>query len=235
MQRRYLTENIINCRDLGGYPCRDGSRVTGFGRAIRCGIPKTPTKKDIELLKSIGVKTVLDLRGNAEAESMPSYFIGDPDFDYHHISLLEANPALSEETDDVFDLYISSLNEYSENYAQALRVIAGTDEPFLFHCFLGKDRTGILAALLLKASGVENDDIIADYEVSFTYIRNFVRAEMASGSGLIWEKSEDKLHSPAGGMGRLLRYIDEARSGAEGYFRNIGLSENEIAALSRIL
>ena len=93
MQRRYITENIINCRDLGGYAFDGG--VTAFGRVLRAGVAKTPTQTDLEVLRKFGIRTFIDLRGNEEAEDMPSYFKNNPEFEYHHISLLEANPAFS--------------------------------------------------------------------------------------------------------------------------------------------
>ncbi len=233
MQRRYLTENIINCRDLGGYPCRNG--VTAFGRALRCGIPQNPTEKDIEILKKIGIKTIIDLRGNIEAKERPSYFTNRSDFDYHHITLLETNPALVKKSVDIVELYKKCLNEYKENFAAVLRIISNLNEPFLFHCFLGKDRTGLLAALLLSAAGVAKEDIIADYQVTYTYIIDFYRREAASGSGLIWESDENNLRSLPEFMNGVLTCIEDEFGGVDGYFRYIGLSENEIKKLGEVL
>lgn len=233
MQRRYSTENIINCRDLGGYPCKNG--VTAYSRAIRCGIPQHPTEKDLEILKKIGIKTVIDLRGNTESEERPSYFRDYPDYNYHHITLLETNPALARKNVDIVELYKLCLNDYKDNFAAVLRIISGLNEPFLFHCFLGKDRTGLLAALLLSAAGVSKEDIIADYQVTYTYIIDFYRRESASGSGLIWESDENNLRSLPEFMDGILTYIDSEFGSAEGYFRYIGLSENEISRISSIL
>lgn len=233
MQRRYLTENIINCRDLGGYPCRNG--VTAYGRAVRCGIPQNPTEKDIEILKNIGIKTVIDLRGDAEAEERPSFFRDNPDYDYYHITLLETNPAFARKCVDIVELYKFCLNEYKKNFAAVLRIISNLNEPFLFHCFLGKDRTGLLAALLLSAAGVSKEDIIADYQVTYTYIIDFYRRESASGSGLIWESDENNLRSLPEFMDGLLAYIADEFGSAEGYFRYIGLSESEIGRISSTL
>ena len=233
MQRRYLTEHIVNCRDLGGYPA--GERVTAFGRAIRCGVINDPTEKDIEILKSIGIKTVIDLRGNEESENMPSVFASIPDFDYHHISLLETNPVFSKKCTDLCEMYILSLTEYSENYAAVLRLISTLTEPFLFHCFAGKDRTGLLAAMLLDAAGVCKEDILADYQVSFTYFKPAYERELASDSGVIWEKDPSKFYSDPSVMERILDYFEKEFGGIIGYFKKIGLTDGEIRRLSEVL
>lgn len=234
MQRRYTGENIVNCRDLGGYPATEG-KVTQFGRAIRSAIPNTPTENDIEMLRKLGVKTVIDLRGDAETRDMPSVFASLPDFEYHHISLLETNPVFSKKCTDMCEMYILSLTEYSRNYAAALRLISSLDKTFLFHCFAGKDRTGLLAAMLLGAAGVCREDIIADYQVSYTYFRPFYERELKANSGVIWEKDPSKFYSDPAVMERILDYFEAEFGGFSGYFESLGLSEEEIRRLSGLL
>lgn len=234
MQRRYITENIVNCRDLGGYPTADGG-VTAFGRVLRCGILKDPTGSDMKTLEKFGVKTVIDLRGNSEKADMPDVFERLPEFDYYHISLLETNPIFSKKCTDMCGMYILSLTEYKENYAAALRLISSLTEPFLFHCFAGKDRTGLLAAMLLSAAGVCREDIVADYQVSFTYFRPAYEREIAADSGVIWEKNPAKFYSDPSVMERILDYFDAEFGGVTGYFGYIGLTEEEIKRISEIL
>ena len=229
MQRYYAGDNIINCRELGGYSCRGG--VTAYGKALRAGIFRDPSEKDLANLRSVGIKTVIDLRGIEEANDMPSYFKTDAEFDYHHITLLEANPAMAKSEMNMVEIYKLCLRDYSKNFAKVLKLIASLNEPFMFHCFCGKDRTGMLAALLLSAAGVCKEDIIADYEVSYTYIKPFVEREIRNKSGLIWEGAYERFYSPAENMAQILDFIDDEFGGAEGYFRKIGLSEKEIEAL----
>lgn len=233
MQRRYITENIINCRDLGGYQCEGG--VTAFGRVLRAGVARTPSATDLEVLRKFGIKTVIDLRGNEEAEDMPSYFRDSKEFEYHHISLLETNPAFAQNDMSMPEVYELCLNEYKENFAKVLRIISSLDAPFMFHCFCGKDRTGILAALILSASGVESIDIIADYEISYTYIKPFLEKEIRENTGLIWEGKYERFYSHAEHMAHILDYIDRTWGGAIGYFRHIGLTEDEIEKIKNLL
>lgn len=233
MQRRYITENIINCRDLGGYACDGG--VTAYGRVLRAGVARAPSEADLNVLRKFGIKTVIDLRGDEEAESMPSYFKDNGEFKYHHISLLETNPAFAKTEITMPEMYEMCLNEYKENFAKVLHVIALLNEPFMFHCFCGKDRTGLVAALLLEAAGVDRADILADYEVSYTYIKPFIEKEIRENTGLIWDGAYSRFYSHAENMEHILDYIDRTFGGAKGYFREIGLSENEIEKISSIL
>lgn len=233
MQRRYKTDNIINCRDLGGYACDGG--VTAFGKVLRAGVARDPSERDLEVLRRFGVKTVIDLRGNSEAEDMPSFFKNNPEFDYHHISLLEANPAFAKNDMSLSELYMHCLNEYKANFAAVLRLIATLDKPFMFHCFCGKDRTGLIAAMLLAAAGVERTDILTDYEISYTCIKNFIEKEIRENTGLIWDGAYSRFYSKAEDMAQILDYIDLTYGSVNGYFAQIGLTENEIAKIAEVL
>ena len=229
MQRYYAGENIVNCRDLGGYACDGG--VTKYGIALRAGVFRDPSEKDLENLRSFGIKTVIDLRGDEEAADMPSFFENNPDYKYYHVSLLEANPAMAKSKAPMTEIYEQCLSEYSANVAKVLKIIASLDEPFMFHCFCGKDRTGMVAALLLSAAGVCKEDIIADYEVSYTYIKPFVEREIRDNTGLIWDGAYERFYSHGENMEHILGYIEENFGGVEGYFRKIGLTQNETEKL----
>ena len=231
--RRYPTESIINCRDLGGWPCPGG--VTAQGRAIRCGIPLPPTPADYALLRRLGVRAVVDLRGKGEAALYPSPFAADPAYDYYHIPLYEANPACAEDDRPLTALYREILTDFGPGFAAVLRLLPTLPQPFLFHCFCGKDRTGLLSALLLSAAGVDATDVTADYEVSFTYIKPFFEREIAAGSPMIWQTDLSKLRTDAAVMEETLTFLQRAYGGTRGYFSAIGLTAPEIAAVELLL
>ena len=159
-QRRYKLENIVNCRDLGGYPSKYG--ITEFGRFIRCGTVIRPTDADIKALKKLNVSTVIDLRGDFETVNQPNNFERLTD-NVNHISLYEINVAdVKGARIELSDIYKVIVDTYKENIAKVLKTIADApDGAILYHCFLGKDRTGILSMLLLTIAGVDEDDIVA--------------------------------------------------------------------------
>lgn len=233
-RRRYQFDNIVNCRDLGGYPCRNGS-VTQFGRLLRCGIPRDPTPGDLEKLRSIGIKTVIDLRGDKEAVERPSAFLGHPDFTYLQISLLEVNPAITNPDALLRDIYKRSVEKYGENYAKVIRTLGAAETPALFHCFLGKDRTGILASMILELAGVGREDIIADYQVSGTYLNAFYKREIEAETGLIWENNDDHLQSEPHNIGYLHDYLEKKYGGVAGYLRTFGVTDSEIERAAGLL
>ncbi len=222
----YNTRNIVNCRDLGGYESPRG--VTAGGRVLRCGIPKTPADSDIETLKELGIKAIFDLRGINEAAEAPSYFEGDNNFEYINIPLLEANPALNDINLPVWKMYAMSLDGFKDGYRELFERIGKCEAPFLYHCFLGKDRTGIVTALLLGAAGVGREAIIADYCLSYKYLRPFIEKEIADNTGLIWEQDVSRLESRREYIADTLEYIDKEYGGTNGFLLSAGLTEKQI-------
>ncbi len=156
------------------------------------------------------------------------------DFNYYHLSLLNINPA---ETNDasLADYYKLSVDEYRENMAKVFEVLTTAKGTVLFHCFFGKDRTGIVAAILLKLAGVSMEDIIADYHVSYAYIKPFFEKEIASGSGLIWETNLEHLRSDEATIIELMSYIEDKFGSVEDYLEICGLSRETISKAAGIL
>lgn len=233
-RRRYVLDNLINCRDLGGYPCEDGS-VTRFGRLLRAGMPRPLSERDLRFLEEYGVKAVLDLRGNKEAELYPAFKNCETNIRYRHVSLLEINPATMDLHRPLIEAYRETLDYYGQAVAESLRFILESGTPFLFHCFIGKDRTGMLAAIILHMAGVDDEDIVADYEISYSYLENFFRHEREIGSGLVWDCDEHQRRSDRVNMLAFLDYINSKFGSIEGYLRNIGMTESELDGLRGLL
>ncbi len=232
--RHIPLENIQNCRDLGGYPIKGGG-ATKFGRLLRCGVPKNPTSADMDFIHKYGIKTVFDLRGNLEAQHMPTALSQDPDIEYHQLSLLEINPANPKVGMTMPEAYLLSITECGQNIAKLFSLLAKLKGPALFHCFLGKDRTGITAALILSLNGVYFDDIIADYRISATYLEPFYKHEIEIDSGLIWEDNPDNLDSKPEYIMTVFNYIEEHFGSVEKYLLSLGVTQDEIDAVSRLL
>lgn len=222
----YNAQNIINFRDLDGFKSRYG--VTNGKRVFRCGIPKDPTEEDTALLKKLGIRTVIDLRGKDEASQATSLFENSSEFFYYNIPLLEANPALNDVRLPIWKMYALSLTEYADGYRDLFRLMGNLDEPFLCHCFLGKDRTGLVSALLLGAAGVYEDEIINDYTPSFDLIKPFIDREIENDTGLIWDQDISRLQSNASYIRDTLEYLRREHGGINGYLLKTGLAQAEI-------
>lgn len=232
--RHIPLENIQNCRDLGGYPIMGGG-ATKFGRLLRCGIPKRPTQSDMQFLREYGIKTVFDLRGDMEATKMPSAFISEPGVEYYQLSLLEINPAVPRVGLTMPEIYLISINDCRDNIAALFSHLAALKEPALFHCFLGKDRTGITAALILYLNDVFFEDIVADYRISATYLEPFYQREIEMDSGLIWEDNRDNLDSKPENILTVFDYLKRRFGSVQDYLLSSGVTVQEIDAVSELL
>lgn len=186
--RHILAEGAYNVRDLGGYPTSDGSS-TCWNMLYRSDALNYLTEQGWNDLRNAGVRTVIDLRSDTEAQA---YAVEPPsDVQYTHISLMRqvdnlplgSFPENLPEDDPTGALgkilksacvdYGAAVRENIDRCSEALNVIADRLDAgaVLFFCSAGKDRTGIIAALLLQLAGVPHDDIVVDYMSSAVYNR----------------------------------------------------------------
>ncbi len=227
-QRRYILENIENCRDLGGYPSKYG--CTKFGRFIRCGTVDRPTENDIKKLKELNVTTVIDLRGDYEFQSRPND-IERLTENARHISLYELNVAEAKNIKiTITEVYEYIIDGYKENIYSALKAVADApDGAVLYHCFLGKDRTGILTMLLLTVAGVSEDDIVADYQLTYTYLENYMQTHAET----LWDTEPEMHYSLPQTMRSLLAYIKKKYGSVEDYIHQIGIDDEDIEKIRK--
>lgn len=164
-----------NFRDLGGYQTMDG-RTVKSGKLFRSGVLHHMTAADYDKVEEFGIKTVVDFRATEERASEPTNWgAGDVnmmtwdysmDFGQDTDILAEfANPQLDAAGAEALmaDMYRGMAEEQKLHYAGMFATLSSSDEPLLFHCTAGKDRTGIAAALLLTALGVDRETVIQDY------------------------------------------------------------------------
>jgi protein-tyrosine phosphatase len=177
--RHIRFENITNFRDLGGYRARDGYTVA-WRRLFRSGEFNHMTGNDLDRLTGeIGLTTVLDLRSDLEVENQGVGLLTGADIRYHNISFItdddqpEAEQKHYRTFTNMGEFYLEFIRYkgFGGSIVRALEVIADPENhPLVFHCAIGKDRTGILAAILLSALGVADEDIIEDYTLSTPYM-----------------------------------------------------------------
>jgi protein-tyrosine phosphatase len=176
---RHLSfESVINFRDLGGYHARNGKTVA-WRRIFRSGDLRHMTQGDFKKLKEeIRLVTVIDLRSGPEIENNGKGLLEGSEIKYCNISFMTDddpgdNASRYEHCTNMGEFYLEMARQkdYGKRIIEALEVIADSgNHPLVFHCAVGKDRTGILAAILLNLLGVEEDDIIQDYTLSEPYM-----------------------------------------------------------------
>lgn len=170
MRRHIDFERLHNFRDLGGYRTTDGHTLR-WGRLYRSDSLAKLRDADWDLFLGLGIRTVIDLRYPWEIEAKGRV----PEAEglaYVNLSV-EHRPYDQAEIDPALDPWRYLADRYAEvaldgaeELHEALEVIASGSAPQVFHCASGKDRTGLLAALVLALLGVEEDDIAADFALT---------------------------------------------------------------------
>jgi protein-tyrosine phosphatase len=170
MYTRLPLRGTYNTRDLGGYATRDGA--TAWQRFLRSDSLTNLQSEDIDFLRTYRLTTIIDLRTNQEIEREPTPDI--PGVENWAISLIPENMGdvtqLKRPLLDMSDLYIQMLEERKAEMKQVFETMAAADGCVLFHCAAGKDRTGVIAMLLLHLADVSPADIVANYQITNTYL-----------------------------------------------------------------
>ena len=181
--RDLVWDGCLNVRDLGGLPTRDGGE-TRFGAIIRADSVRQLSSDGWHALADHGVRTVIDLRSDRELLEDPPAdvrvsvlhvpFMKASEEEWEKIeSEIEAAVAAAPDTPtQTRDVYLVFLDHFEANVAAAVRALAEAPEGgVVVHCAGGKDRTGILVALVLDLAGVDAETIAADYAVSEERLR----------------------------------------------------------------
>ena len=166
--RRIPFSHMLNLRDLGGYPTKDGKLTKEFV-FLRGDAPVQLVDIELQFLLHHKITTIIDLRSPEEVKRNPNALCVQSGFSCFSIPLL-GSANISNNANNMGEFYFQTANE-KRSIAKVMHCIAEAENGVLFHCTAGKDRTGIIAAFLLSLAGVKNSDIIADYQVSYTYIK----------------------------------------------------------------
>ncbi|MFV0473352.1 MAG: tyrosine-protein phosphatase [Pikeienuella sp.] len=225
-----------NIRDLGGYAGRGGP--IAWRRFLRADSLHRLDEEATGALSALGVATVIDLRHEGELEAMPNPFAaGAAGVAYHNVSLFEgldpALPHIAAAEDLLLALYREALDNRGAAVVAVMRIMAEAPGAVLFHCTAGKDRTGVIAALILLLAGAGREEVIADYALTGDYsgqMFDALHAELLAAGGE-FDRGSRLLLSEAATMGGFLDHLDAAHGGAEAYLRRHGLGDQEIDAL----
>jgi protein-tyrosine phosphatase len=223
----------FNVRDLGGYSAGDAETL--WRRILRADGLHRLDEDGRDALVALGIKTVIDLRRPQELKQQPNPLDTDERVRYINISLFEnlaPNFGLQDAT--LSELYYRAIEERREAIGQVLSLIADADEgAVLFHCTAGKDRTGLIAALLLANAGVADENIVADYALTEQMIAPMVE-EMLSHSALHGASMEQMrllLGSTPETMLATIDHITRTYGSAADYLAHAGLDAGTIARL----
>lgn len=220
--RRLPLAGTKNTRDLGGYPCDGGA--TRWGVFLRSDNPAALTAADLEALRAFGVTDTIDLRRAEECARSPSLLCGAPGVAAHQLPLVHTLSDGAFEGDvpgSMSGMYIDLLDNRRTQVAQVMEALAEARGTALFHCAVGKDRTGVVAMLLLKLAGVANMDVVADYAVTDIYMREIFDAQVMAFQN--FDIPDYILRSIPASMERVLAHLEENYGNTGDYLRGCGI------------
>lgn len=220
-----LLKTTQNTRDLGGYPIADGKK-TKWDSLIRSDVQRYPSEEDFEYLKRHGITTIVDMRSEKDIGKKPSGFANVDGFCYIHCPIPEGGDAPeSEEAVPVSYLSIAC----SPGMKNVFSTIASAKGGIMFNCSAGKDRTGVVSAILLMHVGVSDEDIIDNYVLTKEYGKERL--------ALIHQNFPDinmNIITPRDDfMREFLHLFRERFHTTEFYFKEIGLNDAEIFDITK--
>jgi protein-tyrosine phosphatase len=236
-------DGAVNVRDLGGRPVRGGGRVRP-GLVLRSDSLQGLSPRDVALLvDDLGVRTVLDLRTDWERRSEGPGPLSRHPVTHHALSLVpeaEAGDRVLPNRDGTspLEIYLGYLSDAPTQIARSFDVFADDASGVtVFHCAAGKDRTGVLAALLLTSLGVDREEVMADYLASNEVVPAILDRLLASPT-----YRQQLAGAPVGAlalkaavMEGVLDTVEERHGGVEGWLQEAGVTQSTLAALRRRL
>jgi hypothetical protein len=249
LSRELRWDGCLNVRDLGGLPAADGA-ATRFGSVVRSDSVEHLSPAGWASAAAYGVRTVVDLRIVNERNRFPPLtkapesrgqrsdhdirtvrvsVLGDPDPGLgRHLDAIGARHTL--EVEATRAVYAEMLDRFHVRFAEAVRVVADAGPGcVIVHCHAGKDRTGLVVALLLAVAGVTRDAIAADYAVSAGNLSALAQEWIdEAGDAAKREQRRRICSSPAQAMLDVLAALDSGHGGAEPYLTAGGLAEAEL-------
>jgi protein-tyrosine phosphatase len=231
--RHVELSGCFNFRDLGGYPTVGGKRVR-WRRLFRADGLARLDASDCSKLAELGLATVIDLRTAGEVDERGRFPEGYLEFEYHHLPLAEALPGEDDlarygEPSFVGSRYRRLFTDGERSVRAALEVLAGPDAlPAVFHCSAGKDRTGVLAAVVLGLLGVPDELIVEDYALSGEAMRrlfDWLRTEYAENTEELERYAPAVVSAYPESMAAFLESLHEERGSFDDLAESLAVSK----------
>ena len=222
---------VLNMRDLGNYPVAGGGCVR-WRALLRSDALHQLDAGGLAVLADLDLRTVLDLRTEPETRAAPSMLDG-LGARVTHVSILRGD--LQSLPLDLEAIYRYMVGDCADAIAEAIRALCAADTfPAVVHCSAGKDRTGIVIALVLAVLGVPDEVIAADYALSSQYLdpdRTPAIGQLQASTGLGDSLTRPLLISPPELILDVLSWVRAAGGSVEGYLLDHGLTQAELDQL----
>ncbi|HEY2506070.1 MAG TPA: tyrosine-protein phosphatase [Streptosporangiaceae bacterium] len=229
--RRLAITGVYNLRDVGGYPTAAGGRVR-WRTLFRSDALHRLDDAGMATVADLGVRTILDLRTQLEAEYAPTVLVGTHARTVH-ISILAGD--LQNVPVELAAVYRHFVEKRGDRIGAAVAELCDPAAyPALVHCSAGKDRTGIVIALVLAVLGVPDELIAADYALSGGYLdeeHTPAIGQLQASTGLGDQLTRALLTSPPQLMLDTLAQVRARGGSVAGYLADHGVGEPDLARL----
>ena len=231
--RHHAFEGSFNFRDIGGYPSSSGKKVR-WGQYFRAGRQDRMTAADLAALKTLNIKTQVDLRkpeeildqGKGPLVNMGAAHLNIPvipDGGTDTLSRLVGDTGISGKR------YLGYLEFGPDAWISLFNIFADQETgPLVLHCTAGKDRTGVSTAFLLSVLGVERDWIEADYQLTNRDVErqvDFIEEHIGLPEGMSREDMMRAAGVPDEAIGDFLDGLEEHWGGPLEYLQSIGIND----------
>jgi protein tyrosine/serine phosphatase len=239
IDRALTWDGCLNVRDLGGHATEDGAE-TLFGAVVRADSIRQLSEDGWRDLVHYGIETIVDLRFHSELDADPPRDVHArvvhvpvfPEPDEHEWreidELAQAAPTDAEATRTV---YHELLHRRQPHFAEAVRAVADAEPGgVLVHCTAGKDRTGLVAALLLRNAGVPVRAIGDDYALSEHFLADATRAWVEAATNDVERRWRRRLsRTPAAAMMGVIDEVERVHGSVPAYLRGGGADDVVLA------
>jgi protein-tyrosine phosphatase len=243
--RRIAFEGVSNFRDLGGYRTRSGCAVR-WGLVFRADALHGLSAADLALYDRLGLRAVYDLRGDVEREERPNPVPSHPLTVIGRPADAPPRPgpptgqSVADGENVLRDLYLGLVDHAAARIGELFTALGEDDgRPAVFHCHAGKDRTGVVAALLLEALGVDRETVLDDYELTARYrLRTHQEGtyQRLLDLGMSAEAAAGVLTAPRWAMHEALDHLDDRYGGVDRYLTGpAAMGPHALARLRRVL
>lgn len=197
--------------------------------------------RDVERLRDeLALTDIIDLRSSGELAAEGRGPLADESISFHHTPLFDGglkavsgSEAAQAQTMSLGERYVGLLEWARPKVANVIRVLASAKGGAVYHCAAGKDRTGIISAVLLGTLGVSDDLIVADYVVSGERIDAIIERvmNMKGYEEALLQMPADTLHAKPESMQAVVAHVATRYGSMSDYLRDVGVEEDVLLQL----
>jgi protein-tyrosine phosphatase len=239
MNRIIELAGCLNFRDLGGYPTADG-RAVRWRQVFRSDALHHLTRQDVAHLRDeLRLGDVIDLRSTFELDTEGRGPLATEAMRFHHHPLYDGNTprtALALEL-SLADRYFMLAEFAQRPIAGVISALASTDSPAVYHCAAGKDRTGVVSAILLGIFGVPDEIVVADYAATQENLDAIIERLMSTDGyhNMLSALPPDTLHAEPETMRTFLQRLRDKYGSMDAYARAAGVADDALDRLRKRL